>query len=116
MNPTGDSDDTPELPVSGTPGMPLSAPVAGGMLQTREPGFYVPELDDPRPDLGAALPSAPAQPAELRHRRAGSGADVPEAAAVGSPAGQDEAPAATEPAYPPQPPPAPRPLLYPTPP
>ncbi len=115
MNTTGDSDDTPELPVSGTPGMPLSAPVAGGMLQTREPGFYVPELDDPRPHLGAALPSAPAQPAELRHRRAGSGADVPEAAAVGSPAGQDEAPAATEPAYPPQAAPAAGHLLYATP-
>jgi hypothetical protein len=54
MNATDESDDNPELLTPGTPGMPLSAPVAAGMLQTREPTIFFREHEDsPLPRRGA---------------------------------------------------------------
>jgi hypothetical protein len=68
MNATGDSEENPELLTSGAP---LSAPVAGGMLQTREPSMYFREPDDsPRPYGGADRPPVPVQPAGLPRRPA----------------------------------------------
>ena len=68
MNATGDSEDNPELLTPGTPGLPLSAPVAAGMLQTREPSVYFREPDDsPRPHGGAAHAPVPVQAAGLPH-------------------------------------------------
>ena len=71
MNATGDSEDNPELLTPGTPGLPLSAPVAAGMLQTREPSVYFREPDDsPRPHGSAAHAPVPVQAAGLPHRPA----------------------------------------------
>jgi hypothetical protein len=89
MNATGDSEENPELLTSGTP---LSAPVAAGMLQTREPSMYFREPDDsPRPYGGADRPPVPAQPAGLPRRPA---AHAPAAA---TPPGAE--PPATEPPW-----------------
>jgi hypothetical protein len=72
MNATGDSEENPELQISATPDLPLSAPVAAGLLQTRELGVYFREPDDSAPARrGAPLPPVPAQPAALPHRPAG---------------------------------------------
>ena len=69
MNATGDSEENPELLTPGTPGLPLSAPVTAGLLQTRiyfrEPDEYFGEPDESRRPQHAARPPVPAQPAEL---------------------------------------------------
>ena len=62
MNATGESDDNPELPTSGPQSIPLSAPVAAGMLQTREPSIYFRESEDsPLPRRGGPY-RPPAEP------------------------------------------------------
>lgn len=60
MNATEESDDNPELLTPGTPGMPLSAPVAAGMLQTREPTMFFREHED-SPLSRLSGPHRPAQ-------------------------------------------------------
>ncbi len=97
MNATGDSDENPELLTSGTPGLPLSAPVVAGMLQTRELSVHFREPDDSPPARhGAPRPSVSPQPAGLPHRPAEhaapaavSPAHLPPAA---EPGGHDPAP------------------------
>ncbi len=59
MNATGDSEEDPELLTPDAQGMPLSAPVAASMLQTRALGIYFRAPDDPPP----ARPPVPAPPA-----------------------------------------------------
>jgi hypothetical protein len=59
MNATGDSEEGPELLAPDAQGMPLSAPVAASMLQTRELGIFFRAPDEPPP----ARPPVPASPA-----------------------------------------------------
>lgn len=77
MNATGDSEENPELLTPGTPGLPLSAPVAAGLLQTRiyfrEPDEYFREPDESRRPQHAAPAPAHAAPAS------GHGAPAPAA-------------------------------------
>jgi hypothetical protein len=71
MNATGEDGEGPELPVPGTPGLPLSAPVAS-VLQTRAPGVHRREPHDspwsrptgPHPAVGELPGRPPAGPTE----------------------------------------------------
>ena len=46
MNATADSEENPERPGPGAPGLPLSAPVAATVLPARELSAYFREPDD----------------------------------------------------------------------
>ena len=82
MNATADGEENPERPGPGTPGLPLSAPVAATVLPARELNAYFREPDDPpRPDI-----PAPARPAGHGARPGAHAAAAP-TAAQGEPAG-----------------------------
>lgn len=58
MNATADSEENPEVPVPGTPSLPLSAPVAASVLATRELNAYFGGPEDPAPRR-APVPAQP---------------------------------------------------------
>ena len=90
MNATADSEENPDRPGPGAPGLPLSAPVAATVLPARELNAYFREPDDPpRPDI-----PAPARPAGHGARPGAHAAAAPTAAQWGPAAGpgHDRAP------------------------
>jgi hypothetical protein len=91
MNATGDSEEGPELLAPDAQGMPLSAPVAASMLQTRELGIFFRAPDEPPP----ARPPVPASPATPVPPPAARPPDAPALAAHADPgagAGQHDPP------------------------
>ena len=101
MNATADSEENPERPGPGAPGLPLSAPVAAtvlparelNVLPARELNAYFREPDDPpRPDIPAS-----ARPAGHGARPGAHAAAAP-TAAQGEPAARHEHDRAPHPA------------------